>query len=158
MQTSKIIAALPTLSKPDLAQIRAAADSLLGPQAAPNQAAPTPLLDAITRALGLRGGFVHTLPGATYSQYKRGEVAVTDFVAKAFPQACDSRVTYAAMMGLIVDCLLEDLRGRSVPLSIGTVCSNLERAPQVFRAAFPGYIEGGASAIILQKLGAKGEG
>jgi hypothetical protein len=148
---AEILAALPTLSKADLAQIRGAADSLLGPQGAPNEAPATPLLDVLQRALGLRlrHGFT---TAATYKHYKRGETAVVEFVAKAFPTACDNRVTYNGVLSLMMDCLLDDLKERGVPISLGTVCSNLERMPEVFKAAFPGYIEGGLSDVILQRV------
>jgi len=154
MKASHILASLPTLSKPELAQIRAAAEALLGPTAAPNDAPATPLLDVIQRTLGLRLG-LGNLPAATYKAYRRGETAVVEFVAKAFPQACDNRVTYNGMLSLMLDCLIDDLKERKVPISIGSVCTNLERAPEVFKAAFPGYIEGGASAIILQRVTGK---
>ena len=156
MKPDKIIAALPTLSKPELAQIRAAAEALLGPTAAPNDNPATPLFDVIQHTLGLRTG-LGNLPAATYKTYRRGETAVVEFVAKAFPQACDNRVTYNGMLSLMLDCLIDDLKERKVPISIGTVCTNLERAPEVFKAAFPGYIEGGAAAIILQKVGVKSD-
>lgn len=149
---SKILAALPTLTKADLAQIRGAADSLLGPTAAPNKQAPTPTYDAITRTLGLRLPFVTFARTPTYKAYKRGEEAVTQFIAEVFPQVCDSRVTYNAVLSLMVECLMDDLKRRTVPISIGTVCTNLERAPEVLRAAFPGYIEGGASEVILRSI------
>jgi len=151
MNTSKILAALPTLTKADLATVRGAADALLGPTAAPIEQAATPLLDALSRALGLRLGHGFTTT-QTYKTYKRGEEAVTEFVAKAFPTVCDSKVTYNAMLSLIVECLMDDLKARQVPVSIGTMCGNLERAPQVLMAAFPGYIEGGAAHIILQRV------
>jgi hypothetical protein len=149
---SKILATLPTLSKPDLAQIRAAADSLLGPTAAPNKQAATPLFDAMTRALGLRLGFETFRATATYKPYMRGEEAVTLFIAQHFPAVCDSRVTYNAVLSFMVECLMDDLKERKVPLSIGTLCNNLERAPQVLKAAFPGYMEGGLSSVILNQI------
>lgn len=149
---SKILATLPTLTKADLATIRGAADSLLGPTAAPNKQAATPTYDAITRALGLRLPFVTFARTPTYKSYKRGEEAVTQFIAENFPHVCDSRVTYNGLLSVIVECLMDDLKQRTVPVSIGTMCANLERAPQVMRAAFPGYLEGGLSHIILDSI------
>src|ERR1700722_10978535 len=90
---SKILAALPTLTKPELVKVRAATDSLLGPsgasQAVPNEGAATPLFDAMTRALGLRLGFVAFRATATYKSFNRGEVAVADFLTENFAGACD---------------------------------------------------------------------
>jgi hypothetical protein len=149
--TSKILACLPTLSKPDLAQIRAAADSLLGPGAAPNDSPATPLFDAITRALGLRLGWAEFQAGTTYKPYKRGERAIAEFLGSTFPSAAD-RVQFNAMLTFMIECLVDDLKERKVPLSLGALCVNLERCPEVFKAAFPGYIEGGAAHLILQRM------
>ena len=146
-----IIATLPTLTKADLAAVRGAADALLGPQAAPIDTPATPLFEAVTRALGLRLGFAAFSQTATYKPYKRGEVAIADFLGTAF-QAPWDRVTLNAMMQLLIECLTDDLRARRVPLSLGTLCNNLERVPQVFRDAFPGYIESGHGNIILRQI------
>ena len=147
---AKIIGTLPTLSKTDLAAVRGAADALLGPQAAPNQAAATPLFEAVTRALGLRLGFAAFSQTATYKPYKRGEQAIADFLGTAFPTF--DRVSLTAMTQLLVECLVDDLKARKIPLSLGTLCNNLERAPQVFRDGFPGYIESGHGSIILRQI------
>ena len=150
---SKIIASLPTLSRADLSAVRGAADSLLGPQATPLEQPATPLYAAITRALSLKlgwGAFTHT---SSYKQYKRGSEAITSFMAESFP-ALDQRLQ-TALHGLMIDCLVDDLRQRRIPLSMGTVCSNLERTPQVFRDAFPGYLESGHGQFIIERLGGR---
>jgi hypothetical protein len=154
---SKIIATLPTLTKADLAAVRGAADALLGPQAAPTGTPATPLFEAVTRALGLRLGFAAFSQTATYKPYKRGEQAIADFLGTAF-QAPWDRVTLNAMMQLLTECLTDDLKARKVPLSLGTLCNNLERAPQVFHDAFPGYIESGHGNIILRQITGKNKG
>jgi hypothetical protein len=151
MKAAEIIAALPALSKRDLLAVRGAADALLGPQAAANNGATPPLFDAVTRALGLRIGFGTFQATATYKQFKRGEAAVSAFMTAELPEIKDA-VTKQALCALIVSCLLDDLKGRHVPLSMGSVSSNLERAPQVFRDAFPGYLEGGAGRLIIDRL------
>lgn len=145
-----IIATLPALTKADLAAVRGAADALLGPQAAPNDTPATPLFEAVTRALGLRLGFAAFSQTATYKPYKRGEQTIADFLATAFPTF--DRVSLTAMTQLLVECLVDDLKARHVLLSLGTLCNNLERSPQVFRDAFPGYIEGGLAHVILNKI------
>jgi hypothetical protein len=154
---ASIIATLPTLTKADLAAVRGAADALLGPQAAPTDTPATPLFEAVTRALGLRLGFAAFSQTATYKPYKRGEQAIADFLGTAF-QAPRDRVTLNAMMQLLIECLTDDLKARRVPLSLGTLCNNLERAPQVFRDAFPGYIESGHGSIILRQITGKNKG
>ena len=88
---------------------------------------------APTRALGLRLGFAAFSQTATYKPYKRGEQAIADFLGTAFPSA-ENRTTHNALHGLILECLIDDLKARKVPLSLGTLCNNLERAPQVERA------------------------
>lgn len=154
---SKVLAALPGLSKPDLGAVRAAADSLLGPRGgslvSPTEGAATPLFDAMMRALGLRLGFAAFQATATYKSYKRGASAVAVFLGDAaLKPFFKDRVTGNAFMTLLIDCLIDDLKGRHVPISLGTLCNNLERAPAVFRTAFPDYIENGHSGIILKAM------
>jgi hypothetical protein len=151
MNTSKILATLPTLSKPDLSAIRAAADSLLGPQAVPIEGASTPLFDVITRALGLRIGFEVIRQGQAYKPYRRGEAAVTAFIDEMLPDF-NTKVARNGLLTFMVECLMDDLKERKVPISIGTLCTNLERCPQVFRAAFPGYLESGHAHLIVKKM------
>ena len=148
---ASIIATLPTLSKADLAAVRGAADALLGPTAAPNDTPATPLFEAVTRALGLRLGFAAFSQTATYKPYKRGADAIAGFLGSTFPLA-ENRTTRNALHSLILECLIDDLKARRVPLSLGALCNNLERAPQVFRDAFPGYIEGGVVNVIMAKI------
>lgn len=155
LSLNKILAALPGLNQADIAAVRAAADSLLTPsgtsQAAVNEGAAVPLFDAVTRALGLRMGFAAFQGTATYKTYRRGSQAIDNFLAENLAEAC-TRVSRNAMLSLLVECLIDDLKGRHVPISLGTVCSNLERAPQVFRAAFPGYIENGLGHLIFKSM------
>jgi len=152
---NKLLASLPSLSKADLATVCAAADSLLGLigglPATSNNPAATPLFDAVTHALGLRLGFAAFQATATYKTFRRGEVAVNDFVDAAFPEACD-KVSRNAILIFLVECLMDDLKARHVPLSIGALCNNLERAPQVFRDAFPGYVENGLAHLIFKSM------
>jgi hypothetical protein len=148
---ASIIATLPTLTKADLAAVRGAADALLGPQAAPIDTPATPLFEAVTRALGLRLGFAAFSQTATYKPYKRGANAIAGFLGTAFPDA-ENKVTRNALHGLMLECLIDDLKARRVPISLGTLCNNLERCPQVFRDAFPGYIESGHGNIILRQI------
>lgn len=152
MTKAKILAALGKLSKADLKAVRAAADSLLGPQAAATDGPATPLLDVIQRTLGLRIGWQAFTAATTYKPYVRGEAAVAQFVAEAFPTMLDNKINHNAMLGLIVDCLVDDLKERKVPISLGSVCDNLERAPQCVKAAFPGYIEGGLTYLITNYI------
>lgn len=149
--TTTIIAALPTLSRADLAAVRGAADGLLGPTAAANQGTATPLWVAVKRALGL------DMPGPgapgtrTYKQFKRGEQAVECFVAKHFTDVQD-QVSRQALLALIVDCLIDSLRMRGLPLNLLTVTMRLEDAPQALLDAFPGYIESGLGHVILNHM------
>ena len=150
MKPTQVIALLPGFSKPDLAAIRAAADSLLGSQVSANEGAGTPLFDALCRALGLRLAFGPFMATATYKAYRRGEQAIEDFLnVLHWPR---DRVMYNSILSFMLECLMDDLKERKVPISLGSVCSNLERCPEVFKAAFPGYIEGGASHLILNRM------
>ena len=55
-------------------------------------------------------------------------------------------------MGLCVGLLINDLKQLSVPVTLGTVCSNLARVPQVFDQQFPDYRQSGMAHIILKQM------
>lgn len=147
---AKIIAQLPTLSRAELSAVKGAADSLLGPQAAAIEQAATPLFKTLQRALGANVGFSAFTQMKAYKPFKAAEPVITQFIAQNWP-GIDRRMTQA-MLGMMIDALLADLKGRGLPLSLGTVCNNLMRAPQVLRNAFPGYLESGHGQIILDHM------
>lgn len=149
-KAAEIIAKLPSLSRADLLAVKGAADALLGPQAAPIEGAATPLQAAVTRALGLKLGFAQFQRMTAYKQFKRGEQAINDFVAENFG-SLDQR-TEKALLGFMVDGLIEDMRFRHIPVSLATLCANLGRAAQVLRDGFPGYFESGHAGFIINRL------
>jgi hypothetical protein len=150
-EATQIIAKLPSLSRADLLAVHGAATALLGPQAAPNEQAATPLFKAITRALGLRRGFGAFQGTAAHKQFRRGEEAINAFLAEAFP-SLDQRL-HTALLALMIDCLVDNLKARHVPVSLSTVCAGLEQAPQALRDAFPGYLESAeGAAFIVSRL------
>ena len=151
--TSQIIASLPTLSRADLSTVKGAADSLLGSPTAANDGAATPLFKILTQALGLRLGFTAFTKMKAYAAFKRGDENIGNFMQQTFP-GLDRRMSQA-VVGLMIECLIADLKGRGLPLSMGLVCNNLVRAPQTLRDAFPGYIESGHGQIILDRIGVR---
>lgn len=147
---AKIIAQLPSLSRAELSAVKGAADSLLGPQATSIEQPATPLLTEITRALGLKLGFSAFGQTRAYKQFKPAEQAIELFLQQNFGRL--DRRTGQAIMGLMVDCLIADLKAQGLPLSMGVVCNNLMRAPQALRDAFPGYLESGYGQLIIDRI------
>lgn len=147
---ASIIAQLPTLDRAGLSAVKGAADSLLGLHTAPIEQAATPLFKVLTYALGANVGFSAFSQTKAYRQYKQADAAIGQFMAQSWP-GLDRRMGQA-VMGLMVDCLLADLKARGLPLSMGMVCNNLMRAPQCLRDAFPGYLESGHGQIILDHI------
>jgi len=148
MTPNQIIAALPALTAHDLRAIRAAADALLGPVATP---API-LFDAMVRLLGLRLPYSRFQANSRFKAWQHGEALVTNFVHDTWPEIENSKVAQTAMQSFLLDILISDLKKRNLPVSPGVIAVNLERIPQCFEAAFPGYRDGGWAKLILNSM------
>ena len=143
MKPSQVLAALPGLSKPDLAAIRAAADSLLGSQVSAGEQAATPLFDALCRALGLRLGWAEFQRTATYKPYKRGAHAIAGFLGSTFPMA-ENRSIRNALHSFMLECLIGQPEGAQGANLIGQHVQQSESAhPKCSRRPSPATLRVG---------------
>jgi hypothetical protein len=150
-----ILAALPTLSRADLESVHAMAAHLLGAQGSVSNGG-TPDAPLLFEALS---GQLNGIMGWPYvAATKQGKLLqqrapeVTKFLTKHFRGWDKNKITQLAIMQLMISLLREDLKERGVQASFGILVANLNRLPEVFSNAFPGYLESGMGPLLLKNL------
>lgn len=142
-----ILSALGGLSVSDLKAVRAAADRLLGSPAA----TAGPLWGILTAALGVKLPYDRFTKTQAYKAWVKNEAVVVSFIASTWPDL--PKVQENALMNfLITEVLLPDLKGRGLPVTVGTVALNLGSLPHVFDHGFPDYRASGMSHLILKAM------
>lgn len=152
-----ILAALPTLSKADLEAIYAMTAHLLqgGSQGAvSNGATPdAPLLfEALSGQLNALAGWPYVASTKQGKLLQQRAPEVTKFLSKHFKGWDKNKITQLAIMQLMLNLLRDDLKERGVQPSFGIMVTNLNRLPEVFSNAFPGYLESGMGPLLLKNL------
>lgn len=97
-------------------------------------------------------------PWSTVARTKSGklmltkEPLLTHFFNQHFRGWDENKVLSLAFMRMMLELLSDDLKERSVNPTFGIMVLNLNRLPEVFRYAFPGYLENHMGYIVLKKL------
>lgn len=149
-----IITALGVLRKEDLMIIRGALDRLTDTPEVTRADQTSPLFDALISLLSIRMSYAaFAKPTRTYKQWQRHAPGVIRFIESTFKPA--DRITTHALMAIMLEMLQADLKGRHVPISLGSMIVNMQRIPKVFDAQFPDYIESGLVNVILKRMKVK---
>lgn len=149
MTKNQVLAALPKLTKADLATVRAAVDHLLGPQQGATLTAP-PLFNALAGLIGNRVTYQAFTTMGAYKHWAKNVTTVDEFITEHFPDT--SKVLSAALLRFLMELIVDDLKGRKVPATLGSITVNLGRLPEIFESAFPGYLESGAAHLIVKAM------
>lgn len=146
---SELLGALPTLSHEELATVRGAIDHLLSKRSEGDD--PTiPLFNSILKVLSKQMAFSTFTGTSAYRAWKANAPVCVSFIETTWPEA--SKVAKGALMVILIDMLIDDLQGRGVPVTIGTITNNLDRIPQLFDLAYPDYIKMGMAHVVLKAL------
>jgi hypothetical protein len=108
------------------------------------------LYDVLRRAIGTVPPYSVFQTTNAYKQWHRHAAYAEGFIAKNFPEA--TKLQRQALMTLTVKALVTDLKGRNVPITMGSVVKNLGRFAAIFDLEFPSYIESGMQFLILKAL------
>lgn len=150
-----ILGVLPKLSADDLQAVLALTTSLLKGRGdvETGQARPTGLLfEALSNHLQA------VAPWATVAKTKAGkmllerEPELSKFFNLHFRGWNDNKVQSLAFLMMMLELLSDDLKERGVSPTFGIMVLNLNRLPEVFRNAFPGYLENYMGYFVLRKL------
>lgn len=157
MTKDKILAALPSLSKPDLRAIAAATGALLAGGHHPSPQAPSGpqgwLFEALAGALNRPLTHDRFSVSAAGQHFKQNAPIALAFMQKAFgATAMGNKITALAIMRSLLSLLISDLLERGVPITPGTLASNLGRLDEVFDRAYPGYLTNGIASLVLRAI------
>ncbi len=86
---------------------------------------------------------------SAYKDFNRHAPGAVLFITKTFG---GTKTREMAAMKLVVGLLIDDLKKREIPVSLGSVCRNLNLLPMVFDAAFPNYRESGLVPMLLKQM------
>ena len=142
---NELIAVLPSMSKHELAVLRGAIERLLGHQASP----ASPLYAALTAVAGVKLPYQRFQASASYKAWPQNEKLVLTFIRDTWDP---TKVTEAALSQYLMGLLADDLKGRGLPVSVGTLAVNISSIPQVFEQAFPGYRAAGLAQWVLANM------
>jgi hypothetical protein len=144
---SVIIKQLPGLNQQELKTLKAAIDELTHRCTDENE---PPLYDVLRRVIGTTVPYSAFQATDAYKHWRRHNQSISTFMGLYFPDA--SKVQRLALMTFIVRALVNDLKGRSVSITVGSVVKNLGRFGQMFEKEFPDYLSSGMAPLILKSL------
>jgi hypothetical protein len=154
MTKDLILAALPTLTRPDLEQVAAMAQTLLGGRVGNVEPPASPLAAALIQALGEAinapvplSNLTGTTTGKTFQKHLP---AIGKFLDAHFSNWSTNKLTQAAFLHMLMELLRDDLKERGLTPSLGIMVTNLGRLPEVFDNAYPGYLEAGLGDMVLR--------
>jgi|SRR6516165_1811354 hypothetical protein len=147
MKNSDLLKILPLLTEEQWAITQSWAERYKAEKLVEDETAAALLL-IINNALGTK---------VPYKALRRSWVEnagkVAWFIESTFPKL--RKVQRQAVLGLCVSLIMNDLKGRGVPVTFGTTWVNMVRVPEVVEAAFPGYRAAGMGKMILRAMQGK---
>lgn len=151
MTRDQIIAALPRLSKADLQAVRGAADKLLGAGGTASGGPETVAYGALCDLLGANQPWGR-LPEKWQKLWRTNWPPFYAFLTATFPESLENKVLNVSLMKLVFETMVDDLKERGVPVSVGAVITNMPRVEAAFDTAFPGYRQAGLSGMIVRSM------
>ncbi len=149
-----MVETLPQFTKKDLRTLRGLVDELLqGDVAVDGSELFEPLVDTLKEHnIIVDRGYLARNPTAlkqwhTHLPGLRGLLG-------AFEGAGARGIAYR-LLRLMYGLLIADMSRRQIPLSPGSVITNLGRVPEVFDQSFPGYLASGLGCLIVKAIGGK---
>lgn len=152
MHAGDIIAALPTLSASELAQVKTAIQVLSkeGERAETNDSEEV-VWRAFQTSAGKQGvelpPFERVKRSNAYKAFREGSVNVLRFVEQAFQPKSKTERVHALM--ICARALLRFLKQIQVPWAVSTIANNLCNVSAAIESAWPGYAQAHALHCIL---------
>jgi hypothetical protein len=143
-----VLKLLPKLNQQELLTLKAAIEEFANQT---DDIPEPPIWAVVTKAVGVPAPWnVFKNSRENFRLWQKHAPAIEVFLDHQFPTA--SKLQRHALLTFIVSSLIDDLKGRGVPITIGTIVKNLGRFIQVFEDQFPGYLGNGLAHMILRSL------
>lgn len=156
MTRDEILAALPKLSTAEQKSIMAALVALGvkggGQQAPTLSAQQRAVFDAIGHALNTKLAPGLLVRGVIAKHFDRCSTQMLNFVNHNFGFAMKGKVAMLALIRFMVVLVVDDLRKKRIRLTPGVVVLNLTRINEIFEDAYPGYLQGGLSKFLVNRI------
>lgn len=146
----QVLSLLPVLSQSELATVRTAVDQLLVSSGAVSNKHEL-FYDALTGALNIRIPY-ERLPRQMHKAWDKNAPVVVQFMEATWPVTQDGKITRLAMMKFLINMIIDELKAQRVPISVGTVITNLHRVEEVFDRHFPDYRKSGITGVIIKAM------
>lgn len=159
MKADDIIKVLPDLTEDDLKKVRDTISFLLGSEGSGPDVVITAeeeeLLDAMQKVIvseNIAPMFNYRIfKGSKYFKDWRVKIkGLANFVEKHFGKL--SKVDRLGVYVLMYSILVNDLRQRNIPVSIGSITNNSNRLAETLNAEFPDYLNSGLGRVILKAM------
>lgn len=153
MKVQEIIAVLPTMPKKDLVKIQDMIKLLVGNEEGDATNEENVVFQAMVeelRSVGVRQATTYESfrQTAAFKPWKKGIKEVDLFLNTKFGKYSFKKTDKHALCRLLFRTMLEEMRERGIPISLGSVAANVIRIPEMFERAFPGYLESGLAHLI----------
>lgn len=156
-----IASQLPNMDANDLSKIRQLTDVLLGKQDEGQAQASDDderiIFEAVKAELQL-AGIRTVLSYGRFSQtrhfkaWKKSIPVVVSFLEDSFKGHAETETERLALCRVFIKAIIRDFKRRNIPVSIGTIATNLHRVQQSFDNAFPNYLQSGLAHLIPKAL------
>lgn len=147
-KVNEILAALPKLSQPELATIKAAVEHLLTKLDSTDDTLP--LFTIVRLRLGVKVSFGQFKATSAYPVWRKKAAVVVSFIDQWWPDA--KKTERGALLTLAVDLLLSDLKRCQIPATLSSISSSLDRIPQLIDFELPDYRQSGLSHLVLKAM------
>lgn len=146
----QVLSLLPVLSQSELATVKTAAEQLLVSSGAGSDE-PDLLYDALRAVLNVKLPYSR-LPSSMRKVWDKNAPIVVHFMEVTWKVTKAQKVMRLAIMKFLVNLVIDELKAQRVPISLGTVITNLHRIEEVYDRAFPDYRKSGLSGLIIKAM------
>lgn len=142
---NSILALLPKLNPKELDVVQAMVAKL----GRKDEEVP-PLYTALVMNLGSKIPYSKFQQTNAYQVWKQNHPLVMTFVDQTWPDLQD--VEKLGLLRYLLGLLVDDLRRRGIPVTPGSITSNLNGTQDAFDRAFPGYRDSGLAFTVVKML------